>query len=113
MMRRTTIANSRSISNTSLISKNGNLRSRTSPPSTTNRYDDINKSKQANNNSSNDNNNPVSNSSNTRGSNIQVYVRCRSRNQREIDEKSSVVISTRGHQGKEVIFSSFSSPGDL
>lgn len=110
MMRRTTIANSRSISNTSLISKNGNLRSRTSPPSTTNRYDDINKSKQANNNSSNDNNNPVSNSSNTRGSNIQVYVRCRSRNQREIDEKSSVVISTRGHQGKEVIFSSFSSP---
>ncbi|GMM56772.1 Kip1 protein [Maudiozyma humilis] len=38
--------------------------------------------------------------------NIQVYVRCRSRNQREIDEKSSVVISTMGPQGKEVILSS-------
>lgn len=106
MKRRTTIANSRNISNTSLTSKNGNLRSKTSPPSTTNRYNDINKPKQATNN----NNNSVPNSSNTKGSNIQVYVRCRSRNQREIDEKSSVVISTRGHQGKEVIFSSSSSP---
>lgn len=41
-------------------------------------------------------------------SNIKVYVRCRSRNQREIDEKSSVVISTMGLNGKEVIFSSSS-----
>ncbi|CCF60781.1 hypothetical protein KAFR_0L01710 [Kazachstania africana CBS 2517] len=43
------------------------------------------------------------------GSNIQVYVRCRSRNQREIEEKSSVVISTMGAQGKEVVLSDPSS----
>lgn len=44
------------------------------------------------------------------GSNIRVYVRCRSRNQREIDEKSSVVISTLGAKGKEVILSNPSNP---
>lgn len=47
------------------------------------------------------------------GSNIQVYVRCRSRNQREIDEKSSVVISTMGPNGKEVILSSPTSSTSL
>ncbi|ODV96378.1 hypothetical protein PACTADRAFT_49737 [Pachysolen tannophilus NRRL Y-2460] len=36
-------------------------------------------------------------------SNISVYVRCRSRNEREINENSGVVISTLGHNGKEVI----------
>ncbi|AAS51454.1 ACR228Cp [Eremothecium gossypii ATCC 10895] len=35
--------------------------------------------------------------------NIKVYVRCRSRNEREIREKSSVVISTLGNNGREVI----------
>ena len=35
--------------------------------------------------------------------NIKVYVRCRSRTQREIDEKSSVVISTMGLNGNKVI----------
>ena len=45
---------------------------------------------------------------NTNSNNIHVYVRCRSRNQREIDEKSSVVISTLGPNGKEVILSSYS-----
>ncbi|GAV52142.1 hypothetical protein ZYGR_0AG01330 [Zygosaccharomyces rouxii] len=44
------------------------------------------------------------------GSNIKVYVRCRSRNQREIDEKSSVVVSTMGRKGKSVILSNPSSP---
>lgn len=44
------------------------------------------------------------------GSNIKVYVRCRSRNQREIDEKSSVVVSTMGRKGKNVILSNPSSP---
>lgn len=44
------------------------------------------------------------------GSNIQVHVRCRSRNQREIDEKSSVVISTMGPEGKEVILANPASP---
>ncbi|QLG74817.1 hypothetical protein HG535_0H01440 [Zygotorulaspora mrakii] len=39
------------------------------------------------------------------GSNMRVYVRCRSRNQREIDEKSCVVISTMGAKGKEVVLS--------
>lgn len=41
----------------------------------------------------------------TSDSNIHVYVRCRSRNKREIEEKSSVVISTLGPQGKEIILS--------
>ncbi|QHS71505.1 Kip1p [Saccharomyces paradoxus] len=45
------------------------------------------------------------NSATTSDSNIHVYVRCRSRNKREIDEKSSVVISTLGPQGKEIILS--------
>lgn len=36
-------------------------------------------------------------------SNINVYVRCRSRNEREILENSGVVVSTLGKQGKEVI----------
>ncbi|CAI4037183.1 hypothetical protein SMKI_02G0500 [Saccharomyces mikatae IFO 1815] len=45
------------------------------------------------------------NNSTTSDSNIHVYVRCRSRNKREIDEKSSVVISTLGPQGKEIILS--------
>ena len=49
-----------------------------------------------------------SSNSNNNGNNIHVYVRCRSRNQREIDEKSSVVISTLGPNGKEVILSSYS-----
>lgn len=44
------------------------------------------------------------------GSNIRVYVRCRARNQREIDEKSSVVISTLGAKGKEVILSNPTNP---
>lgn len=44
------------------------------------------------------------------GSNIKVYVRCRSRNQREIDEKSSVVVSTMGRKGKSVILTNPSSP---
>lgn len=47
----------------------------------------------------------------TAGSNMRVYVRCRSRNQREIDEKSSVVISTLGAQGKEIVLSN--SPNSL
>lgn len=38
-------------------------------------------------------------------SNMRVYVRCRSRNEREIGEKSSVVISTLGAKGREVILS--------
>lgn len=38
-------------------------------------------------------------------SNISVYVRCRSRNDREIKENSGVVVSTMGHMGKEVILS--------
>ncbi|EJS44627.1 kip1p [Saccharomyces arboricola H-6] len=46
-----------------------------------------------------------SNNASTSDSNIHVYVRCRSRNQREIEEKSSVVISTLGPQGKEIILS--------
>ncbi|CAI4054912.1 Kip1p SKDI_02G0460 [Saccharomyces kudriavzevii IFO 1802] len=48
---------------------------------------------------------PIYNSAATSDSNIHVYVRCRSRNKREIDEKSSVVISTLGPQGKEIILS--------
>ncbi|GME86472.1 unnamed protein product [Ambrosiozyma monospora] len=36
-------------------------------------------------------------------SNIKVYVRCRSRNQREVKENSDVVVSTQGKTGKEVI----------
>ncbi|KAH3679823.1 hypothetical protein WICMUC_000723 [Wickerhamomyces mucosus] len=36
-------------------------------------------------------------------SNISVYVRCRSRNEREIRENSGVVVSTTGHMGKEVV----------
>ncbi|GMG19559.1 unnamed protein product [Ambrosiozyma monospora] len=36
-------------------------------------------------------------------SNIKVYVRCRSRNQREVKENSDVVVSTQGIKGKEVI----------
>lgn len=36
-------------------------------------------------------------------SNISVYVRCRSRNDREIKENSGVVVSTMGHMGKEVV----------
>lgn len=51
----------------------------------------------------------INNDSHDQSSNIKVYVRCRSRNQREIDEKSSVVISTMGPKGKEVIFSTSSS----
>lgn len=49
------------------------------------------------------------------GYNIKVYVRCRSRNKREIGEKSSVVISTMGAQGRDVILSnpSSSSSGSL
>ncbi|AET39709.1 Kip1p Ecym_4688 [Eremothecium cymbalariae DBVPG len=39
------------------------------------------------------------------GYNIKVYVRCRSRNVREIKEKSSVVVSTLGSQGREIILS--------
>lgn len=35
--------------------------------------------------------------------NISVYVRCRSRNEREIKESSGVVVSTLGHLGKEVL----------
>lgn len=38
-------------------------------------------------------------------SNMRVYVRCRSRNEQEIEEKSSVVISTLGAKGREVILS--------
>ncbi|SMN20610.1 similar to Saccharomyces cerevisiae YBL063W KIP1 Kinesin-related motor protein required for mitotic spindle assembly, chromosome segregation, and 2 micron plasmid partitioning [Maudiozyma saulgeensis] len=52
-------------------------------------------------------------SSNELSSNIQVYVRCRSRNQREIDEKSSVVISTMGPNGKEVMLSNSTNSGSL
>lgn len=36
-------------------------------------------------------------------SNISVYVRCRSRNDREIKENSGVVVSTMGHNAKEVV----------
>lgn len=36
-------------------------------------------------------------------SHISVYVRCRSRNEREIKENSGVVVSTMGHLGKEVV----------
>ncbi|ODV59374.1 Kip1p, partial [Ascoidea rubescens DSM 1968] len=36
-------------------------------------------------------------------SNISVFVRCRSRNEREIKENSGVVVSTLGHMGKDVI----------
>ncbi|CCE63184.1 hypothetical protein TPHA_0E00890 [Tetrapisispora phaffii CBS 4417] len=43
--------------------------------------------------------------SHTKDDNIKVYVRCRSRTQREIDEKSSVVISTLGANGNKVILS--------
>lgn len=39
---------------------------------------------------------------NTEESHISVYVRCRSRNDREIKENSGVVVSTMGHMGKEV-----------
>lgn len=35
-------------------------------------------------------------------SNISVYVRCRSRTEREIKENSEVVVSTKGHMGKQV-----------
>ncbi|CDK25918.1 unnamed protein product [Kuraishia capsulata CBS 1993] len=35
--------------------------------------------------------------------NISVYVRCRTRNDREIKENSGVVVSTTGNRGKEVI----------
>ncbi|CCH60571.1 hypothetical protein TBLA_0D00640 [Henningerozyma blattae CBS 6284] len=41
----------------------------------------------------------------THNSNIKVYVRCRSRNQKEIDEKSSVVVSTLGQNGNQIIIS--------
>ena len=93
LRRRTTIAgNSRNS-----LPRNGTMRSRTSPPTISNKSNDHSNMRQ------------VSGTSNS-GSNIQVYVRCRSRNQREIDEKSSVVISTMGPQGKEVIFSAASSP---
>ncbi|ODQ77727.1 hypothetical protein BABINDRAFT_163431 [Babjeviella inositovora NRRL Y-12698] len=36
-------------------------------------------------------------------SNISVYVRCRSRNAREVREASGVVVSTMGHKGREVV----------
>ncbi|CCH45198.1 Kinesin-like protein [Wickerhamomyces ciferrii] len=36
-------------------------------------------------------------------SHISVYVRCRSRNDREIKENSGVVVSTMGHMGKEIV----------
>ncbi|AMD22637.1 HHL133Wp [Eremothecium sinecaudum] len=35
--------------------------------------------------------------------NINVYVRCRSRNEREIKEKANVVVSTLGKQGRELV----------
>lgn len=41
--------------------------------------------------------------SHTEESHISVYVRCRSRNDREIKENSGVVVSTMGHLGKEVV----------
>lgn len=91
--RRTTIAGG----TRNLLPKNGNTRSRTLPPKISSKSSENNIVRT-----------PSANASNS--SNIQVYVRCRSRNQREIDEKSSVVISTMGPQGKEVIFSASSSP---
>lgn len=37
-----------------------------------------------------------------KGSNINVYVRCRARNEREVKENSGVILSTKGVNGKEV-----------
>ncbi|CCD25247.1 Kip1p NDAI_0E04300 [Naumovozyma dairenensis CBS 421] len=54
--------------------------------------------------------NILSSSSSPSSTNIKVYVRCRSRSEREIKEKSSVVISTLGPQGNQVILSNPSSP---
>ena len=85
-------------------------RRRTVSGSTTNGNSNRMKSVSYSNNTQKNMNN---NNNNELSSNIQVYVRCRSRNQREIDEKSSVVISTMGPNGKEVMLSSPTSSGSL
>lgn len=52
---------------------------------------------------SNSTSNSTSTSASDEETNIHVYVRCRARNEREIKENSGVVVSTLGHNGKDVI----------
>lgn len=77
-------------SNRSRVSGVVNKRSRASMPSST-----FQKPKQTSNKRQSD--------VNMEESPISVYVRCRSRNEREIKENSGVVVSTMGHMGKEVV----------
>lgn len=106
--RRSANSTNRSLKTSTPSSIRRDARRRTVSGSTTNGNSNRTKSVSYSNNTQKNmtNNNELS-------SNIQVYVRCRSRNQREIDEKSSVVISTMGPNGKEVMLSSPTSSGSL
>ncbi|KAG0662364.1 Kinesin- motor protein [Maudiozyma exigua] len=106
--RRSASSTNRSVKTSTPSTIRRDARRRTVSGSTTNGSSNRTKSVSYSNNTQKNmtNNNELS-------SNIQVYVRCRSRNQREIDEKSSVVISTMGPNGKEVMLSSPTSSGSL